>query len=243
MNILDEVAIRYYQWAKDDFQREIREDYPLLRQIKHSYLQFRQLPILQSLKSEKQQLLVSALLKRFHRRAVLLLEESILPLEQAMLDWYDEKRREIPSIEFPYRELELVGEIPYKVNRKKFRARLQPILLPILGAKPEKWDGGVWRYEQVFGDLSLYTFIDTGGQYHQLTYEHLIGPKGRPELAAYPAVGIRCISVLGWLGLSSQTMWNMLTDANVEETTQTLALFCSHFVKALENILDGFESV
>lgn len=249
MDILDKVAIRYYQWAQDDFQREIREGFTFLQRIKDRYISFRVLPIMKSLNSLEQQTLASALLKHFHPRAVRLLDEGFTSEEQAMFDWYSEVRRAIPSEELQHRELEVAGKIHYKVDRKVFRQQLKESLEPILGTNVEYWGRSEWNYQTKVGKLNLMTFVDIGGDYHQLTYghcldyEHDITDAERLIFTNPPNRAFGYTSMLAWLGLSSETTWDMLTDADVEETAQTLALFCSHFLKALENILDGFESV
>lgn len=242
MEIFDLLAIRLYEWAAKDFKREVQEEFPLLKRINESQLQRQDLPILKSLSPDRQSLLTTALLKRFHRRAVQQLGEKLSFEETKILKWYDEVRWSGFSQELKFDHETTNGQNHLKLDRKRFGVSLKDALHPILGDDFEKWGRYEFRYQQIFEKFIVFTYVDFGGDYHQLTYEHRIGPLEQPLLANDPRIGIMRISVLNWLGLSSQTMWNILTNDDTLEAAQTLALLCSHFLEALKGLFDGLES-
>lgn len=83
----DEFAVRYYQWAMEDFRSEMREGFPLLRQIKGS-TSLRLVTLMESLGQDEQILLSSGLVKRFHRRATELLNEPWTAKEDRLCQGY-----------------------------------------------------------------------------------------------------------------------------------------------------------
>ena len=226
-NLGNQFTVAFYRWALEDFRREIREGFPFLRRIKQRYLLFRQLPAIESLPPDDQQQLASALVKRFHAGAARSVGETISAEEWRVYDWYMSDIARIRPEEF-----RLDPQMLSKVNRKQFAALLKEELEPVLGDDVEPFGQNVWRYWTPIRDLTILTYVDVGGQYHQLMYSQALTTRGTP----YTPTGT---SILAWLGISSQTMWNLLTDSDTSETAKSLALLCSHFMHAVPSLLDG----
>jgi len=227
----EEFVAAFYYWAQEDFRREIREGFPFLRLIKNQFVVFRQLRAFQSLSQEDQYVLASALVKRFHPRAVRYLGESLTPEETCLSDWYDSAINRWTSEELRLNELETQNPQLFKLNRRRFAALLKEALKPVCGEEIVVFDRSVWHYMTQIGGLTIATFIDVGGQFHQLVYDHAVAPKEDPFFGWGPT------SILNWMGLSGGgTYWTMLTEADTAEAAEAAACFCSHFFEGLNSI-------
>lgn len=91
---------------------------------------------------------------------------------------------------------------------------------------------GEWQYETKIGPWTVLTRIDTGGRFHQLTYDHCIILSNEKRLMEH-------ISILSWLGISGQTLWRDLQKDDAETTADTVAQIVRHFMQAIPNLLQG----
>jgi hypothetical protein len=228
----DEFAVRYYQWAMEDFSREMREGLPLLRKIKGS-ASLRLVTLMESLGQDEQLLLSSGLVKRFHRRATELLNEPLTAEEDRLCQDY------ASSIVTPVpaegeTERRIRAGIARRVNRDRLAALSKKELEPILGNPSDVWRPREWWYETPIDGWNVRTNVHTyGGYSYQLNYHHRIHPSGSVyELENW-------ISVLSWLGITSMTNWDLLTDQDMSQAARTLALVCSHFIQAAPSLLEG----
>src|SRR5438105_596524 len=102
----DALSVHVFRWALRDFQREISHGYPFLGYISYG-LVFRLLAWFEALSPKERGSVATALVKRFHPRAVELTGESLTPEEAA---WLQECRRQIrlpTSRELALREAEI----------------------------------------------------------------------------------------------------------------------------------------
>lgn len=228
----DEFAVRYYQWAMEDFRREMREGFPLLRKIKGS-ASLRLVTLMQSLGQDEQILLSSGLVKRFHRRATNLLKEPLTAQEDSLCQGY------VASIITPIPakgeiERRIRAGIARRVNRSRLAALCKKDLQPILGNPSDVWGPRECWYETPIDGWNVCTNVHTyGGNFYQLNYHHRIHPSG----SVYELEN--GISVLAWLGITSMTNWDLLTDQDMSQAARTLALVCSHFIQAVPSLLKG----
>lgn len=227
-----EFQVRYYRWALDDFRREIDEGFPLLRSVIPGRI-WRFLALMKRVRREEQLQFASALVKRFHREAVAHTGESLTVEEERLVENYRNVMLMPTPEEQNLLELELSGRARFRVNRKKFAALIKEELVPILGGVMEPWDTHDYRYTTSMGSWTILTYCDTGGDYYnQLTYSH--------SISAAPHVYIQeHVNILSWLGISSQTTWSYLTDADTGRVAECLARLCEHFMKAAGRLLDG----
>jgi len=224
---------RFYRWALEDWNREINENFPFLRSISTAQ---NELKVIESLSKEQRKVMTVALVKRFTKKDVLeLCGDEFSDYEKKLVEWYlktwwDEEEHEslmTPPGGWPPE----AGEI--KLKRRKLRDHIITNLTPILGKRDENWGIElVWRYCTVIGPWQVMTYIDVGGQGHQLTYEHSISVSETAQL-------IEGISVLSWLGIAGQTMWRGIHDADTEPTAEALAKIIAHFMNAVPKLLEG----
>jgi len=93
----------------------------------------------------------------------------------------------------------------------------------------------------------VHTYVEVGGSYSQLWYRHTITPPDRytrldeasVDKSAIVYWAANSISLLSWLGITSQTCWDLLTESDIPEAAETLSLLCSHFMQAVSDLLDG----
>lgn len=219
----DQFVVAFYQWAREDFRREITEGFPFLSRIRQRYLLLRQLPAIKSLSPEDQLFLASALVKRFHFAAARAAGDIVSAEEERLYSWYMSAIRKIRPEEFKVDQ-------PGNINRRQFATLIKEELKPILGDDVEPFGRNVWRYWTPVGDLMMLTYVDIGGQHQQLTYSQALTSRATP----YAPLGM---SILSWLGISSQTMWDLLTDSDCPEAARVLGRLCSHFIEAVDRIL------
>ncbi|MCE5200455.1 MAG: hypothetical protein ABFD54_12140 [Armatimonadota bacterium] len=231
----EEFNYRYYCWAREEAHLEIANGFPFMRRIDNAYCR-KHLRRMAQLSIEEQQAFTALLVKRGHEpRAVEragdvpLSSEDIAKINR----YFAEFPLELDPEDQAFLQRELQGDPTAKLDRKRFREIIKESLRPIFG-KEDRWGGGgCWSYTTSIECLQVTTYIDTGGRYHQLSYDHRI-------MFAEIEPLHEGISVLHWLGFSSGTDWSQVEDSKAEETAHLLAELCDHFLKAAHGLLEGF---
>ena len=228
----DEFAVRYYRWSLADCRRELQEDFPLLRTVRSS-LAIRALAYLQSFAGEDRLRVAMALVRRCHRRALEITEESWSARDEEIQQDYVSAARILRPEEEWYRQALLHDPGKLRLDRRRFLAAAQEQLAPVLGSGAPFSTKHEWRYETPIGQWRLVTFVDVGGTAHQLTYDHrILGTGPRPLKEG--------ISVCGWLGVGGgHTQWNQLTQPDTPAAARALARICAHFLQAAPDLVAG----
>jgi hypothetical protein len=227
----DEFLVRYYRWALDDARREVQEGFPLLRGVK-STLVIRALGFLESFAEIDRPRVATALVKRFHRRAVGITADSWGPEEERVNRDYQDAMRILRPEEEWYRQALLHDPAALRLDRARFLAAVKVALAPILGAGEPFSSKHDWRYATPLGPWTLVTLLDVGGRAHQLMYTQTIR-------AVDPRPLHEGLSLCGWLGLGGQTAWNQLTEADAPAAAPSLARICAHFLQAAPALVAG----
>lgn len=228
---------RFFLWARQDWAREIEQNFPLLRSVNENLI----LKIMEDLEDTERWALAKALVKR--GRSEELLNSCGDPLtdrdkeyERFYVDmvtksisgeayWDEERSRKAKEAFFAPRDKRL--------NRRKFRKYIIQALIPILGEDYEDWgDWKEWRYCTPIGPWKVITYVDVGGSAHQLCYEHDIIASERVYL-------FQNISLLRWLGISSQIQWQCLQDSDAKPTAEALTKIVAHFMNVVPKLLEG----
>lgn len=220
--IRDKFLVRFYRWSGEFSRGEFGRDFPIVGRIKSPSVQGF-LCFARSLNAEERFLLCSALLKKFHPRATEVLEDFPSVEETTLLDRYTEARRaDISAIN--------------RTNRQLSKAHLRKILLrrlrAVLGEEQEmERNREEWTYSSRIGCWTVRTRIDTGGR-RTLGYSHSIGAQYAVDLHSH-------ISILSWMGISSQTDWLDLAEDDYSEAAGSLMQICTCFLDAAPKLLDG----
>ncbi|HXM97102.1 MAG TPA: hypothetical protein VN982_01365 [Candidatus Dormibacteraeota bacterium] len=88
-----------------------------------------------------------------------------------------------------------------------------------------------WTYHTQMGSWIVSTEIDTGGR-RNVGYDHSIGALETMHLQDR-------ISVLSWMGISSQTDWMYLSEDEADEAAECLGQLCGQFLSAVPKLLEG----
>jgi len=225
---------RLYRWSLAEWRREINEGYPLLRRLKYSTARHVVL-MMESFSKEHRWQMARALVKRFSPEGVHHCDEEFTEEDRRYIQMYLDMMEKAIWIEASQRPIIALHPEPCldKLKRKPFRKLLVQRLTPILGADYDHEGGLGWMaYETMVGPWKVRTSIDTGGRYHQLCYDHWILISERERL--YEGA-----SLLRWLGISSQTMWQELDNSEAEWAAESLVKIVKHFMDAVPKLLEG----
>jgi len=227
---------RFYFWALADWNRELRDNFPLLRAVYDEGPQ-PAVEIMEQLAPDRREAVSIALVKRFTDEDTLRRLEALPTIEERNLaEWFVEKclarrARRSGAVVLPGSYSK--AALPKKLKRKKLKRHIIGALHPILGDKYEEWgDSFEWRYRTKIGPWHVITYIDVGGQGHQLSYDHSVLLSDRVRL-------FEGISLLSWLGICSQTNWQGLVDGDAEPAALVLATIVAHFMEAAPKLLKG----
>jgi hypothetical protein len=226
----ERLAVRYYQWALGDMEREIREDFPLLRPIKGS-LAMRFVAFMERLPAGDRDAHGVTLVKRFHQQARQALGHSWDAADEARVTRYRQSVHVETPAEAPYMRNLLANPRSLKVDRDALLKAAAANLAGSLGdtGRPSLSKRDSW-FETPLGDWRLITEIDVGGTVHQLSYlQRLQRPNG--------PFALDFVSVLAWLGIGGQTYWDRVTDADIPKAAASLARACEHFARAAPGLL------
>ena len=214
---------RYYQWILQDWKRELRDDLPFLRSVNEQFI----IRLIENIEKNQRWPFVSSLVKRFRRNLLSKLGENFTE-EDRKNERLFLAACDIASFIEPQNYLE-----PKKlVKRSQLRSAITKAMVPMLGDNYEDLgDWREWRYRTRIGSWQVLTYIDIGGQGHQLCYHHDIIASENVYLA-------EGISLFSWLAVASQTNWRGLKESDVESATETLAKLVKHFLDIAPKLLE-----
>lgn len=242
-----EFGVRYYRWALRDFEREIENGFPHVSQFKSGPC-WHVNDMMTRMTPEERRFLGRALVRRFHKEAVMALGEEISESETR---WCDEflARALYPSPEGEALERRVrAGEHPKYIKRGRLRSLVKKELsasgLQIF--EPE-YEAQVLRYRSVVEGWEIITHIHSGERQAQLAYEHIIWSfeKVRPvkvwngDEELWPVQLHNWISFAGWLGICSRTEWTGLVDEDGPKAAKELSALCQHFLNVAPMLLKG----
>ena len=223
---------RLYQWALEDWRRELEEDFRLLRKVADPV----PLRIIEALDKPRRFLFAKALVKRFTPAHVLAqCGDSFTDEDAQLIQIYIDAVTSVvsgPTSIGSEDDRYLSATSLCELDRTSFKKAIVTRLTPVLGKEYENCGGGEWRYYTSVGPWEIVTCIDLGGRSHQLCYAHNIRCSKHPFLAEH-------ISLLSWLGISSQTDWSGLTQSDIEPIAESLAEIIAHFVRSAPSLLQG----
>lgn len=225
-----EIRQNFYHWALRDARREAVEDFRLVRQVRNaSVLIF--LDMMARLPKGQRVGIAELLVKRIHHQAAEAAAEGLTPDETRLIeDWVQERGDRIAREGF-LKGQELSHGKPFKADRRRLATLVKELLTPFCGPS-NSWSGkNDWRYQKPFGVWSLETFVDVGGRVHQLSYGH--------SLTLNQGVVLEHVSLLSWLGISGQTHWNLVTEADERAAADSLESICRHFTEVAPTLVAG----
>jgi hypothetical protein len=219
--IRDDFLVRFYLWAKADSAREFSQDFPFLRRIRNEAA-IRFVEFAGRLNHGEKRIFSGAMVKRFHTRAVELLNDQPSNAGLAIINLFTDWRRAQDGSAVTNRSV---------ANKIRFRRLLIKKLVPImkdpiiLHASHESW-----VHQQEVGQWLIRTCIDIGGR-KSLQYSHSISARESVPL-------LDNTSLISWLGISAGD-WPLVLAGEEESTANCLVDLCSHFLEAAPALLKG----
>lgn len=223
----DEFFIRYYRWATTDSEREYLNDFPFLRKIKSKAV-FRFLDFVAMLPQKDKEKFRIACVKRFHLRAIELTQEFLNPDETSLIERYFN----FILHESSHEKSKLASLPPFKfsfeTNQRKFKSLLEKELEKIFGKADQAYGNSSWYYFMPVENWQLVTVVKPSKP--PLYFQHILG--------THSECLNEQINILSWMGITSMTCWDFMTNEDLEETSQTIPNLCLHFLKACSTLLD-----
>lgn len=213
-----EFARRYYRWALDGCRREIVEDFPRLRSITGS-MALRALAFFESLAAGERLPAGTALVKRFHIEGMDLCGDYLTSADQA---WIERWRVDASK------ECRLETRERKRPMRRPFATVVIGQLVRMLGGELERQSGTTVQLRTAVGLWTLETTVGVGSR-----------PFYFQQVHARRYVAIGGDSVLPRLGLTGQTVWDLIGAGEEERAASALVAACLEFAHALPSMLDG----
>ena len=223
---------RYYKWSFEDWRRELAEDFKLIRMVndRNSRCIIR---LMRGLSHEQRLKAVQSLIRNVNQYALPMIQENIQKEDIQFKDFYSNALRlydEEESLRTSYENIEHSATKPF--DRKKLQKVIIDTLEADLGEPSPLIKGSEFSYKTTIGPWTVLTDIDTGGRFHQLTYEQRItDAEGKLFFGG--------VSLFKWLGISGQTMWQYLGDDDIESIAGSFRIILQQFLTATPRLLDG----
>ncbi len=220
MDAAQEFAVRYYRWAARDSIEELEAGFPLVSRLANenavSYLS-----LMNGQDAGTRRRLVAASVKRFHPRAVDLLNDALTPDEEALLEWANGLRFEM-TLNTPMPAL--------RVSTRKLKAALRSELLVLTGQQTPlpKVGPKTYRFEFRHGPWVAQTWFACG---HRPEYFHHI-ESGETTLATF-------LSIASWMGIASVTKWTLKSAGSEAEIAKTMVAATQRFLDRIPELLEG----
>lgn len=214
-----EFFVRFYEWSLADALREMEAGFPLVSRITGGHGR-RFISALEEVSPGAREELLRLVVRRFHSVAMEILGTQLTDEDLLILEDLQEKRmswRFPPTKGVRGRLLRTVLEAtpPYRSDSKMRPSDLGPSVLGF------QVDVGSW---------TVSTYVDTS---KYPTYYHSIRAS-REFLQSQ-------ISVQSWMGIASETEWNLAAPGDEESIALTMREAFKRFLVVVPSLLDGLE--
>jgi hypothetical protein len=215
-----ELAVRLFRWALEEWDRELQQGFPLLRSVRGNAAS-KTIELFRLLDVDRRIHLARAMTKRFHKDACAHLDETITEEESRLLRWADETR--VSSVD--HRAPTSHDRALRKTVITRLKSELQFLGVPESLGRPTEW-----RYVTPSGAWRVVTYVDAAGRFGDCSYSHTL-----ESLAGLPIN--QYLSLLSWLGISSQSNWRVGNQEEAADAAVTIARLCRYFLDATPDLL------
>jgi hypothetical protein len=226
---VDEFAVRYYLWALEESRIESNNDFCLLSRV-DSLPAAKFIELMRERNGLERDQFARALIKRFHPRAIALLNDHITLEEKEAAEEFRAALKPVPGDRFwkaffgPEREP--------MAKASDLKRSIKAALKPVLGAG-NILSGSSWSYRLNASGFIIETSFMIGTKWH-LSYDHRIFTAQGKDIED-------SISICSWLGLSSQTQWHYISANDVRKVAGLLVELSDRFVKIAPKLLKDIE--
>ena len=222
----------FYFWSIEDWKREIKENYRYLRGVQEDAT----VKMLESLNEKDKYIFAKSLVKRHKSNDWLAKNDE--PLSSKEKEYADEYLNMYER--FRWEEAlkikpgDFVVPKNKKIKRKQLIGHIIESFSTVIGNDYEIVDGEEIIFNTTVENFNIKTSIDVGGRFHRLCYCHDVYIENKERIAQNH-------SILQWLGITGQTMWENVTSDNLSTTVQTLTEICNHFIVNISGLLIKLE--
>ena len=231
----EQLSVRYFQLALEDFQREIDQGFPYLRTVTDRRVQF-WIVIFEGLANEQKQTLSRALVKKqFYQIA----ERMGNPYTHEDEIIYEQFFAHVIRMPMLPRETPdpSKGDIT-PINLRRLASRIIERLNPILGDQLERFNEMEWAYVTPMGDWSVKTRVSIyNPRKPEIRYEHRVGRTDYTWRPVWAWLEPR-FSFARNLGLG-ENVWRVDYEYELEPVAESLATLCAHFIDAFPRLVQG----
>ena len=227
-----QLRIRYYRWALEDFEREINEDYPYLQTIAERGVQS-WIVLFEGLDNEQKRPLSRVLVKRAFRKFIANTEDPFTAQDAALLKQYE---RVLPMVP-PKTPDPGKGDVK-KIKIRRLASRIIERLSPILGDQLTHFSEMEWLYVTLIGDWNVKTVVLVNNP-REPQVRYWQSAIRRDHVAPLqPGESTPSYSFVYSLGLGP-TYWFVDYGYELEPTADSLATLCTRFIDAFPRLVDG----
>lgn len=227
----DQFDTRLFAFARGEFDSEIESGFPILRTFPTGN-GFWAKTFMERLPQVERYAVASALTKRWMLRAAELSGESMTDVDKKMVDLFLSSAEEgSTQSEWSIRN-DILSRPGGRVRRRRFGEMLRQGLQPVFGNTALSIGPAAWRYHSVNRHWTVYTTVDIGGRFHELSYSHSIERQRFEWLR-------EDISVLSMFGIAGQTSWSGLTETDCSDVVVCLSSLCRRFMERVPSLLES----
>jgi hypothetical protein len=215
----------YYLWARKQVDVEVASDFELLRSLQ-TPLTSPFLSIMELLPQSSKGATWKSLLKRFHAEGSKVVGDPPTNEDRRVIQQYDEMRRSLIATHEPDISPSNIA------TAATLQEAARGVLQHMFQAPPKKCGKNLLRFVSNCKHGVIHTYLDAGSSNYQLCYWHDV------FAASGQVVRERC-SVLEWLGISSQTLWDETPDAKIQPVVASLGNAVTGFTEFCEREWSG----
>ncbi len=230
MTDIEELEIRYYHWAVEEWHRELEQDFPFLGNLHAVGASQNEVALLRRLGREEALKIVHAITRYFHAEAVVALGDSASLEDERIVHHFAGLRGGERQRNDRIRRSRGESTLPKRV--KGLKPAVRAAVVPVLGTDSFRPDPLTTCYRTTIGRWTILTHVEA---HKELRYHHDICLAGH-EMPAWQRAR-HWWSALSWMGLSSTTKWWLYGEEDIPAATSGLVLACQRFLEAAPKLL------
>lgn len=240
MSSANQFHVRYYSWSMHQTLKEAARDFPLLRKVRSRH-SFKFIEFVETLSNPERQSLCSGLVKKFHKIGVNQSRVDLTAAEQALVNAYltldvidmAGKKAQLPHASKHEEQLrEILDEQPHITIEACVEVkRILTVNLHDSGRHYLVDPDGAVRLSRPLPRGKFSTTIDFGGRLGRIAYWHT---------AHFNDVVVQNqISICSWMGISSQTVWDLYTPRDAMDVAASILSLIDFFDHESESLVTG----
>lgn len=219
-----------YLWSIKDWERERESDYRFLRLFKDSYVDYF-IEYIKKLDNQQFEIFSKLLINRFTKKDILDIFDEAYSKEDDAIYQQIYNNFEIDQIQKGRRSI--IESSLVSLDRKQIKNAINEKLLPLFKNGPFNWgDWKEWWYISTIGPWQVRTYFDVGCRDSILSYGHTI-------MLSEKEVLCQDVSLLNWLGLSSQSKICQLDLKDIKGAVEEIKILVKYFLDVVPCLLNG----